>query len=785
MKNALIALITALIASAATAQTPSFIKAKPVWQTGCEKERNITLGFRTSFDAEKDTQATLRITGCSAYRISLNGTHAGYGPARASKGYFRVDEIPLLVKKGKNTLAIEVAGYNCTSFYHMNQPSFLQAEVVLDGRVIAATGAEGDFKAARMPRLQRTVRYSFQRTYSEHYRLTKDFDNWKKGFAPFAEVSLSEQPAVNLLPRRAPFPDYSINGPFKKLSTAKTIFDAKKKTAYARFVDRDGTNGIRGAFPKNELESNWWDLVQRFSATERTKDNSKGNTILPEGMSALYDAGLNDSGFISLSVTCSKPGTIAVKFDEILVDGEVSPTRYSCANVVVWEFKEPGEYKVESFEPYTLRYADVIAVSGDFTINNLSMRTYKNPHAKKAVFKSSDPALNKIFEAARETFAQNAVDVLTDCPGRERAGWLCDSFFLGRSSLLFTGSLAMEDLFLENYALPDKFEYLPKGTFAMCYPADFPNGEFIPNWTMWLVLELEEYKHRGGNKELVEKFRNKLIALVDYMHTFRNEDGLLEKLPSWVFIEWSQANYLVQDVSYPSNMAWAETLDAMGRLYGINEYKEEAKKMRQTILRQSWNGKWFCDNAVRQKDGSLKLSGSCTETCQYYAFYFKTATPKTHPELWKTLVEDFGPSRAKTKKHPEIYPSNAFIGNYLRLECLAREGLSAKIHEETRGFFLYMADKTGTLWENINTSASCNHGFASHIAVSYARDLIGLKNIDYIAKTVEFAPPTDVPAESLQLKIPLDDGSFIEAGWKKENGKVVEEISLPTSWRRK
>ena len=69
MKNTLIALITALIASAATAQIPSFIKAKPVWQTGCEKERNITLGFRTSFDAEKDTKATLRITGCSAYRI--------------------------------------------------------------------------------------------------------------------------------------------------------------------------------------------------------------------------------------------------------------------------------------------------------------------------------------------------------------------------------------------------------------------------------------------------------------------------------------------------------------------------------------------------------------------------------------------------------------------------------------------------------------------------------------------------------------------------------------------
>lgn len=118
---------------------PSFIEAKPIWQAGAEKERNLFLGFRTSFDSLADAKAILRITGCSSYRITFNGKYVGYGPARATKGYFRLDEIPLEVKAGTNALAIEVAGYNCVSFYHMNQPSFLQAEVVLNGKVVAAT----------------------------------------------------------------------------------------------------------------------------------------------------------------------------------------------------------------------------------------------------------------------------------------------------------------------------------------------------------------------------------------------------------------------------------------------------------------------------------------------------------------------------------------------------------------------------------------------------------------------------------------------------------------------
>ena len=784
--NFLVAAILPVVCSAI--DIAPFKSAVPVWPKGKTTEMNVFCGFRAAFDAKHGERPVLRVTGCSDYRISLNGRHIGWGPARAAKGYFRVDEIPLKAVAGRNVIAIEVAGYNVMSYYHIKHPSFLQAEILLGDKVLAATGKDGSFEVQYLPRLQKVVRYSGQRTFSEAYRLEPGFDSWKRGKGAFAAVEVEQCAAVKYLPRRAPYADFRINGPFKPVSSAKVHYDKNRRVVPVHFVESAGTGGDKSeGFKKKELEVNWHAEIQRFVATNRSTVASGAASSKVFGMKAadsmIFDAGLNDTGFFGLRVKCLKPGTLLAKFDEILVKDEVSPLRYSCANVVAWEFTKPGVYAVETFEPYTLRYLDVIAKSGAFEVSAPYMRTFKNPEARKAKMTSSDKALEKIFEAARETYAQNSADVFTDCPGRERAGWLCDSFFTGRASILFTGSLESERLFLENYVLPESFNNIPEGMFAMCYPSDSRNGKFIPNWAMWLVLELEEFKKRGGDQELVEAFRPKLVKLVEYLKTFKNSDGLLEKLPSWVFLEWSQANKLVQDVSYPSNMTWAEVLDVMDRLYGMPELAEEAKKVRETVRKQSWTGEWFCDNAIRQEDGTLKLSGECTETCQYYAFFFRTATPQTHPKLWKTLVEDFGPKRKETGKHPKIWPSNAFIGNYLRLECLSREGLSPQILDETRGFFLYMADLTGTLWEYTGTNASCNHGFASHVAVTYCRDVLGLREIDYVNRTVVFSPPKGLSLDSISMDVPVANG-VIRAGWKNVDGAISETLSLPDGWRR-
>ena len=226
---------------------------------------------------------------------------------------------------------------------------------------------------------------------------------------------------------------------------------------------------------------------------------------------------------------------------------------------------------------------------------------------------------------------------------------------------------------------------------------------------------------RTSDRELVARAREKVYALLDYFRRFENELGLLEKLESWVFLEWSKSNDLVQDVSFPSNMLYAKMKLVMSRLYGDAALAEEAQRMQAAIRELSYTEDgFFCDNAYR-RDGRLVLSGEYTESCQYYAFHTGTATPSLYPELWQRLVHDFGRDRRETKKWENVHFANAFIGNYLRMDLLAAYGDREAVLKNIEDYFYYMAEKTGTLWENDGDYASCNHGFASHVLYWFDR----------------------------------------------------------------
>ena len=117
-----------------------FEKAVPVWVTGREKEMNLRVQFKTVVGKGKAIIAKIATSGI--YHMSVNGKFVCYGPARAGRGFFRVDEIDLtpFADQEQNTVIIEVCGYNVRSYYLIKQDSFLTAELSADGRVEAYTG---------------------------------------------------------------------------------------------------------------------------------------------------------------------------------------------------------------------------------------------------------------------------------------------------------------------------------------------------------------------------------------------------------------------------------------------------------------------------------------------------------------------------------------------------------------------------------------------------------------------------------------------------------------------
>lgn len=787
-------IVTFLIAAAAVqadtspvASSPSFVAAKPVWPKGRETEKNLTVGFRATFTAPLGKAVRLRATGATLYRVFLNGEFLGHGPARGPHGYYRVDEWDLSdrLKPGVNLVAVEVAGYNANSYALLDQPSFLQAEVVAGDRVLAATGKKkGAFAAEVLSgRVQKTQRYSFQRPFSEVYQLAPGYDAWrKKREFNGQKCVLAVQPVKALLPRRVAFPDYHVRQPSAVVAQGEFGVGAR---AGKPWKDRSLTDiGPKlGGYPERELAVIPSLEMQTFTNSSCQPVNREwsrgGNASLGAGHYQVLDLGANLTGFIGMKLSCSQRTRLWVAFDEILSNGDVDFKRLGCVNVIRYEL-EPGTYDLESFEPYTLRYLKILVGEGEAKLDQVWLREYVGAGVDRAQFAASDERLNRLFVAGRETFRQNALDIFMDCPSRERAGWLCDSFFTSRVAKDLCGDTRIEHNFLENFQLPKSFAHLPEGMLPMCYPSDHNDGVFIPNWALWFVVELEEYLARSGDRETVAALRPRVLKLFEYFKPFRNSDGLLEKLASWVFVEWSPANSFVQDVNYPSNMLYARALAAAGAMYDLPELTADAERIRQVIRRQSFDGSFFVDNAKR-RDGQLVVTTNRSEVCQYFAFFFGVATPESHSQLWQTLLKDFGPQRKQTKAYAEIHAANAFIGNVLRLELLSRYGHCQQLLDESLAYQLYMAERTGTLWENDGAYASCDHGFASHggVHVLY-RDVLGLYSVDTVKHSVQLRF-TNNRLDWCEGSLPTAQGP-VSLRWRKAEGKLIYQVTAPAGY---
>ncbi|MGI6520414.1 MAG: hypothetical protein ACOX2D_04690 [Fermentimonas sp.] len=770
-------------------RTASFEKAVPVWAEGREKEMNLNLGFRASFTAEQGQEAQVKVAAATLYRMYLNGQFIGSGPARAAHGYYRIDEFPVndLIQEGENILAIEVAGYNVNSYYTLDQPSFLLAELSLDGQVVRATGSEGDFEAFQIKeRFQKVERYSFQRPFTEYYRLSEGYDRWRTApDVPVETIQLAAYPPVSLLPRHVAIPTFDVQEPVALHSkgniTKVTPERYHKDRSLASISDK-----LKG-YTEAELEvypvsQEIQEIVTSSQETVNEPYTSSSAASLKKGEFNLYDFGTNLSGFIGARVQCTEPARIMFYFDELLTDGDVrtKQRQSDICNHIVYEL-QPGAYDIETLESYTFRYLKLMVLEGTANVEKLYLREFSYPNNENAWFTSSNDKLNKVFEAAKQTFRQNAVDIFMDCPSRERAGWLCDSYFSSISERAFTGKTAVCDNFLENYALPERFEFLPEGMIPMCYPADHNDGVFIPNWSLWFIVQLDNYACNGGNPQLVAQLKTRVTNLLAYFANLENEDGLLEKLESWVFVEWSKANELVQDVNYPSNMLYSAALRCAGRLYGNKEWLKKSGNVREAVLRQSYNGEFFVDNAIREENGELTITNNTTEACQYYAFFFNIATPESHPELWNKIVNDFGPNRDDQVTHPTVFRANAFIGNYLRMDILSRYNLQGQLVSEIQDYFYSMAHLTGTLWENMHSHASCNHGFASFIGYVLYRDVLGIKEVDRTKKkiTIRF---TDLDLEHCSGSMPVGD-EVIKLAWSRENNTLQYKLEVPKGFK--
>lgn len=678
-----------------------FKKALPVWENECETTVNKTLDFTVNLDAVNN--ATLYISACTVYSVFVNGAVFAHGPARTAHGFYKVDEIPLNnLCLEKNTLLIRVSGYNVNSFAYIDAPSFLCAEVLSGEKVLFAT-SEGTTAFEYTERVQKVPRYSYQRAFCEIYNFEA------KENLP---VTLTATAPKTFLKRGVPYPEYKRLFP-KTLYKKGSVVCKKEKTPFInRFTEKKFSE--YKLFERNEIEINPAEDYLSFSFGEEKTITANSQTFsLNKNTFTDIDMGKIQTGLFEFEVEFCEKGALYIGFAET-EDELLAPIHKGKINIITLK-GDKGRYRLTTAEVYVSKYFRFVATS-DIKIHDFKIIEFAHPLANISYkYEGDDQDLKLIYNAAVHSFRDNAVDIFMDCPSRERAGWLCDSFFTGRTEFAVTGKNDIEKSFLLNFLLPEKFDDLPVGMLPMCYPADTLRGEFIPTWAMWFGLEVYDYFTRTDDKELVTQARQRLYALLKYFKGFENEYGLLENLDGWTFVEWSKANDLTGGVNFPVNMVYAAFKSVLGLMYTDETLILEARALRKTIKAFSKTDSGFYRDQALRQDGKLVLQNEITEVCQYYAFFFKIADFIEEKDLFETMVNDFGTIRETTDKYPHIYLANAFFGYYLRIELLMLQKLYGKAQADIKDFFTHMAKLTGTLWEHKHGGESCNHGFASYV----------------------------------------------------------------------
>ncbi len=356
------------------------------------KKRSVVPLFRKVFNVKKSiSKATINISGLGQYELYINGNKIGNRFLSPGWTYYQnrvlynTFNITKYLKKGENIIGAIVGN----GFFNINNERYF--------KLLIAYG---------YPQLifNITVTYNDGTTRNvisdEHCRVSSSPITFSSIYGGEDYDARLEQPGWN----------------------TAGFDDSKWKNAVSAGVSDDRL------VPEKDFPLKF---MQEFKVQKIFKSKS-GKTI--------YDFGQNASGIISLKVTGNKGAHIRIRPDELVnADGEV--TQLSGRGPYEFNYILKGE-GVEEWQPrftyYGFRYVEVEITepenAGTKTkIVELKMLHTRNSSPVVGSFSCSDTLFNKIFKLINWGIRSNMASVLTDCPHREKLGWLEQTYLMGPS----------------------------------------------------------------------------------------------------------------------------------------------------------------------------------------------------------------------------------------------------------------------------------------------------------------------------------------------------------------
>jgi alpha-L-rhamnosidase len=590
--------------------------------------------------------------------------------------------------------------------------------------------------------------------------------------------------------------------------------------------DDSAWKGVRvAAHPKNHL-------VASTSVPVRLKETFQAVAVLktPNGETVL-DFGQNLAGVVHMQVQGPAGTTITLQHGEAL-DKDGNFTMENIAEGQKARFQQDrytlqGNGAVEEYQPrftvHGFRYVKVDGYPGEIRPENFHSVAIYSDMTPTGTFTCSDPLINRLHQNVVWSMKSNFLDIPTDCPQRERAGWVGDAQIFAPSAAFLMDTRA----FFRKWLTDLRLEQRPDGLL----------GNFVPNphklvkgslstfarlidgsagWADAAVILPWEQYWAFGDRQILEDQYASMKAWVDWGEKKAHKTNLATALnPRYTF---SRAYRRRVKRLWDTGYHWGEWLEPGDELLGGGMVRSLLKRVlhNQIYGCAVVSAAYFAHSAdllaqtaalLGKAEDAQKYRALADEVKAAYAATIMGPDGRIEPDRQASYVRVLAFDLAPQELKPAIvehlvrliraagnHIGTGFLSTVFLCQVLAENGhldvAYELLNQKTSPSWLYAVTRGATTiwekWDGIRTdgtpSASLNHYSPGAVIDFLHRKVAGIEAAEpgYSLVTIHPMPGGGLTSASATYE---SVHGPIRSAWEISDGRMSLDVMLPANTR--
>ncbi|MCX6254482.1 MAG: family 78 glycoside hydrolase catalytic domain [Bacteroidia bacterium] len=499
----------------------------------------------------------------------------------------------------------------------------------------------------------------------------------------------------------------------------------------------------------------------------------------------VYDFGQNASGIIKIKIKGEKGQKVRFTPGE-LIDEDSLVTQEATGGPYYFTYTLKGENEeiwIPKFTYYGFRYVQTdggVPVEhpnpGKLpVISDIQLLHTRNSSPEVGSFKCSNELFNSIYELINWSIKSNMASVATDCPHREKLGWLEQSHLMG-NSIKFIYDIhnlydkVIDDMIeaqLENGLVPDIApEYVP-----------FADGfRDSPEWGSACVILPWDMYQWYGDIEAVRKAYPMMKKYLSYLSVMSEDNILYHGLGDWYDLgpefpgeaQLTPKAVTATSIYFFDNKLLGEMANLLGEKDDAIYYNNMAEK-----IRKAFNTKFF--------DPVTKVYSTGSQTAYSMPLFFGMVDDSCKNDVVGNLIKSIN------KNNKALTAGD--VGYRYLLRVLEQEGQSQLIYEmnsktDVPGYGYQLSKGATSLTESWAALkyVSNNHMMLGHLmewfysGIGGIRQISGSKSYDNILIAPEIAGDLTWAETSFNTI----HGEIVTS-WKIEGNNLILRIKVPVN----